>query len=104
MAYANPPLRSALWPSALQNLAALTSAEGCMLAGGPASSVAPICSPSMTEFVDFTMDGGMANSDVRIEKSIASFQRGHDVLTASMLFSSKERADHPFAAAFVNRF
>jgi hypothetical protein len=38
-------LRSALWPSALQNLAALTGAEGCMLAGGPTSSVAPICSP-----------------------------------------------------------
>jgi DNA-binding CsgD family transcriptional regulator len=97
-------LRSALWPSALQNLAALTGAEGCMLAGGPTSSVAPICSPSMTEFVDFTMDGGMANSDARIEKSIASFQRGHDVVTQSMLFSSKERADHSLAAAFINRF
>ena len=97
-------LRSALWPNALKNLATLTGAEGCMLAGGPTSSVAPICSPSMTEFLAFTMDGGMANSDARIEKSIASFQHGQDVVTESMHFTLKERADHPGAVEFINRF
>ncbi|MGA7384990.1 MAG: hypothetical protein WBW81_10000 [Methylocella sp.] len=58
----------------------------------------------MTEFVAFTMDGGMANSDARIEKSIASFQHGHNVLTEPMLFTVKERADHPAAVEFINRF
>ncbi len=36
-----------LLPSALQKLAKLLNSDGCILKEGPASSFAPVCSPSM---------------------------------------------------------
>lgn len=86
----------ALWPSALQSLAGLLNAEGCILKEGPTSSFEPICSPSMDPILEYAKREGCVEKDGRVERCLAAFAQGRDIVTESMAFSPSELDSHPY--------
>jgi DNA-binding CsgD family transcriptional regulator/putative component of membrane protein insertase Oxa1/YidC/SpoIIIJ protein YidD len=93
-----------LWPSALQRLAGLLNADGCILKEGPTSSFAPICSPSMDPIVEYAKREGCVEKNGRVERCLAAFARGHDIVTESMIYSPSELDNDPYNVEFINRF
>ncbi len=92
-----------LWPCALQKLSNLFGAEGCLLAGGPASSFTPICSPSLENFLAQAVRQGWPEKDIHIEKSLLAFQMGNDIVTESLICSAWELDHHRSAVEFFRR-
>lgn len=93
-----------LWPSVLQKLAGLLNAEGCILKEGPTSSFAPICSPSMDPILEYARDRGCVEKNGRVERCLAAFAQGHDIVTESMIFTPSELDNDPYNVEFINRF
>jgi DNA-binding CsgD family transcriptional regulator/putative component of membrane protein insertase Oxa1/YidC/SpoIIIJ protein YidD len=92
------------WPSALQSLAGLLNAEGCVLREGPTSSFVPICSPSMDPILEHAKREGCVEKNGRVERCLAAFALGHDIVTESMVFSASELDSDPYNVEFINRF
>jgi DNA-binding CsgD family transcriptional regulator/PAS domain-containing protein len=95
--------RPELWQSALAQFSDALGAAGCGLLGGPASTLAPICTASMEEALDIGLSSGWLAKNPRMERGLEAFRRGHDIVTEATLFTPWELDHLPFNAEYVAR-
>jgi DNA-binding CsgD family transcriptional regulator len=96
--------RPELWTGALQTLADAFHADGWVLKPWPSSFRAPIWSPSLDHVLNHAMREGWIDNDVRLERCLAAFAKGRDIVTESIVFTPLELDHLPYNADFINCF
>lgn len=87
-----------LWPSALEKLSRVLGAQGCLLAGHPASSFAPVCSPSLENLLSQAPGKWRLEKGACIEKCLSAFEQSKEFVTGALAVPARE-IDHPSAAS-----
>jgi DNA-binding CsgD family transcriptional regulator len=96
--------RPELWPAALQKLADSFQAEGCVVTGGPCSSIAPIWSSGIHENLPGAASLGCIENNVCAERTLLAFKQGRDIVVGETNLSPTELDRHQGNAQFNANF